>query len=506
MTGREIPKLVSMFESGEINIPEFQREFVWSNIQVRDLAESIYRRYPIGVLTFYEVPQDLRRSERERFWVLDGQQRLLSLVIIMKGKVEAYRGGRKETIMIDIWFDPVNESFELRAPRTDEEKKKWIKLSELLQIPDRKQLEELLFKKGYGLEEKVRISALWHTFREDYKVFVHELPENLNLDDLANIFVRTNFAGTRVRGLDVYSTMITVSSPGLIGEVRSFAAGLPIDIDYGILIRTLVAFATDGKVKLANRVFDQAKRLKEVVESKKGDLKNIAEDVKKCVQIVVELLQKYGVTELPTENVIPVMAYYVYKRDVLVPEEEEGLFKWFILASFFGRYSSSAETRLDEDLETIKRRGSYLDLIKNIEQKEGNLKQRLLDYIDAGEYDRNTKLILYALLRMSNAKDFRTQEQLVLANSVVHHIFPKKFLKDEKLANDIGNLTLLTHSTNIKLSAVLPENYLPTVPVEILKEHYIPLEKELWRLENKEKFIQKRKENLKRVAEKFFEL
>lgn len=69
-------------------------------------------------------------------------------------------------------------------------------------------------------------------------MFVHELPENLNLDDLANIFVRTNFAGTRVRGLDVYSTMITVSSPGLIGEVRSFVAGLPIDIDYGILIRT----------------------------------------------------------------------------------------------------------------------------------------------------------------------------------------------------------------------------------------------------------------------------
>jgi len=86
VTEREIPRLVSMFESGEINIPEFQREFVWSNIQVRDLAESIYRRYPIGVLTFYEVPQDLRRSERERFWVLDGQQRLLSLDYNYEGK------------------------------------------------------------------------------------------------------------------------------------------------------------------------------------------------------------------------------------------------------------------------------------------------------------------------------------------------------------------------------------------------------------------------------------
>jgi len=67
----------------------------------------------------------------------------------------------------------------------------------------------------------VRISTLWSRFREDYRVLVYELPETLNLDDLANIFVRTNFAGTRVRGLDVYSTMIAVTSsasPGLIKD------------------------------------------------------------------------------------------------------------------------------------------------------------------------------------------------------------------------------------------------------------------------------------------------
>jgi hypothetical protein len=498
----KIPALVSAFEDGEIVIPEFQREFVWSNNQVRDLAESIYRKYPIGVLTFCRVPQSLRTSERERFWVLDGQQRLLSLVIIMKGKVDAYRGGRKETVMIDLWFDPVNESFELRPPRTDEEEKKWIKLSELLQITETKDLERLLFERDYSVEEKVRISTLWLRFRQEYEVFVYELSETLSLDDLANIFVRTNFAGTRVRGLDVYSTMIAVTSPGLIRDIRNFTANLPIDIDYGILIRTLVAFITDGKVKLASRVFDQAKKLKEVIEDKKDVLKDMTDNVKKCVQYVVEMLQRLGVTELPTENVIPVMAYYVYKRRALMPEEEEGIFKWFILASFFGRYSSSAETRLDEDLNTIKNGGSYIDLIKNIEQREGNLKLRLMEYIDAGEYDKNAKLLLYALLRMTNARDFKTLDPPTLANSVVHHIFPRRFVRDEKLANDIGNLTLLTHSTNMKLSAMLPENYLATIPPEVLKEHYIPLEKDLWKLENIEKFIQRRRENLKESCRK----
>lgn len=61
----------------------------------------------------------------------------------------------------------------------------------------------MLRERGFSPDEQDRISTLWATFREDYKVFVHELSEALDLDDLGNIFVRTNFAGTRVRGTDV---------------------------------------------------------------------------------------------------------------------------------------------------------------------------------------------------------------------------------------------------------------------------------------------------------------
>jgi len=115
----KIRELVEMVENGEIDVPEFQREFVWSNNQVRDLAESIYKSYPIGLLVFYKIPSQLR-SQNKRYWVLDGQQRLLSLVLIMKGQVKAIRGGQETTIRLDIWFDPKNEKFELRRPVTEE--------------------------------------------------------------------------------------------------------------------------------------------------------------------------------------------------------------------------------------------------------------------------------------------------------------------------------------------------------------------------------------------------
>jgi hypothetical protein len=55
------------------------------------------------LIILYEIPDALRKKQ-ERFWVLDGQQRLLSLTLIMKGKVEAIKDGEKKTVKLDIWF------------------------------------------------------------------------------------------------------------------------------------------------------------------------------------------------------------------------------------------------------------------------------------------------------------------------------------------------------------------------------------------------------------------
>jgi len=88
----KIPELVRMSSEAEIVIPELQREFVWSDNQVRDLAESIYKEYPVGLLTLYKVPHEMK-SASEKYWVLDGQQRLLSLALLTKGEIEALRKG-----------------------------------------------------------------------------------------------------------------------------------------------------------------------------------------------------------------------------------------------------------------------------------------------------------------------------------------------------------------------------------------------------------------------------
>ena len=68
--------------SGALDIPEFQRGFVWSPKQVRDLAESLWLDYPIGFFLLWDKGSNGNRAKR--FWVVDGQQRVTSLCLMFK--------------------------------------------------------------------------------------------------------------------------------------------------------------------------------------------------------------------------------------------------------------------------------------------------------------------------------------------------------------------------------------------------------------------------------------
>lgn len=49
-----VSKLVEEFESGNIAIPEIQRDVLWKAEQVRDLIDSISQAYPCGSLILWE--------------------------------------------------------------------------------------------------------------------------------------------------------------------------------------------------------------------------------------------------------------------------------------------------------------------------------------------------------------------------------------------------------------------------------------------------------------------
>ena len=59
-----IDELARRIQSGDILLPKFQREFVWSRGQILTLLDSIVRNYPIGSVLLWQSRQELRSENK----------------------------------------------------------------------------------------------------------------------------------------------------------------------------------------------------------------------------------------------------------------------------------------------------------------------------------------------------------------------------------------------------------------------------------------------------------
>jgi len=115
---KTFPNLLSAIEQGQIKIPQFQRDFVWTMQRSAGLIDSIIKGYPIGTFIFWRTKERLRsvkdiggqvlpEPEQGEFvdYVLDGQQRLTSLFASLRGVVLTREDGREDDfskIFIDL--------------------------------------------------------------------------------------------------------------------------------------------------------------------------------------------------------------------------------------------------------------------------------------------------------------------------------------------------------------------------------------------------------------------
>ena len=108
----EIRTLIDEIKSNRMRLPEMQRAYVWKSTQVRDLLDSLYRKYPTGTILRWETTQkvptrDFAVSQDDTkyesyYLLLDGQQRLTSLKAILCGEPVNVRGRKRA---IDIYFN-----------------------------------------------------------------------------------------------------------------------------------------------------------------------------------------------------------------------------------------------------------------------------------------------------------------------------------------------------------------------------------------------------------------
>ena len=122
------------------------------------------------------------------------------------------------------------------------------------------------------------------------------------------------------------------------------------------------------------------------------------------------------------------------------------------------------------------------------------------------------------LTRVWHAKDFESEldlsHHLLGHNSTLelHHLFPKARLykagykKPE--VNALANFTFLTKDTNLLISSELPEVYLARYAAStpgLIESHWIPMDRELWKLSNYREFLDERRKLLAKAANDFLD-
>ncbi|TQE98161.1 MAG: DUF262 domain-containing protein, partial [Spiribacter salinus] len=212
-----VSQVLADVRSDKIAIPELQRPFVWKSWQVRDLMDSLYNGYPVGYLiTWQSVGAKLKGGDvaTHQQILIDGQQRVTALRAAIAG--QSVVGKRYQKKRIVIAFNPITEEFATSTPAI-RKSKQWIHdVSEFYSGTS-----QLTFLRNYfknnpeSDEEKVEASVTRLAAVEHAQVGVISLADDLDVETVAEIFVRINAKGVPLSSADfVMSKIATYGDEG----------------------------------------------------------------------------------------------------------------------------------------------------------------------------------------------------------------------------------------------------------------------------------------------------
>lgn len=507
LLNKTVNELLIDIERGKIALPDMQREFIWENTQIRDLVDSLYKNHPIGMILLWQTNPDdnvpittIEDTEREvnnyTELVIDGQQRLTSLLLVKKGVI--FRGSKERTIKL--LFNPFEEKFELEIPPL-KNKPEWFDVTRVIKggeysVVNRENLKQIGWSDEKIYESLRKLGEVRNIFigaRNNIPVFT--ISSDIEYEEVADIFVKINSKGTRIRITELLLALLALKIPGTFrNDFRNYIEELEDkgwDIDASIVIRSLVAISVkQGRLAYFRSI---ARNISEKDLRRNWDItkKSLGE----CLRILEENLGIRNSEISPSQYVLIPLTYYISQKGNAFSERDTKEFiLWFLLASFWGRYAGSPETRLDEDIRSITENKNLRELFHLLKSQVGRL---LVDEERFRGKSKNSKLLLYVVARNEGAEDWWKGHRITTSDYEEHHIIPRSLLKKEgyeySLIDDASNIAFLTEKANRKISNAQPEKYLETIDPAKLEKQFVPLDKNLWKIENYERFLQQRR-------------
>lgn len=511
--------ILSQIELGSVALPEFQRGYVWNRDQVRSLMYSLYHRYPIGSLMVWLTKTESTPARGDGplspgsvKLLLDGQQRMTSLYGIIRGEAPRFFDDHSQAFA-GLYFNLQDESFEYYASVKMRDNPLWVDVSAVMRTGAGKFIAQMYRDMGDD--------PMCETYAERLNTLAGIKTVDLHIEDVAgadktvdvvvDIFNRVNSGGTKLSKDDLALAKICAEWPQAREEMKVRPdkwRKREYDFRLDWLLRNINSVVTGEALFSALRDVEIPQFQQGLVQAEKA--------IDTLLDMIAGRLGLDGGAVLGGPACFPLMARYLMQRSGHLSDyrERDKLLYWYILTFLRGRYAGSTETILNQDLNAIKDSNGALDrLIALLRQNRGDLRVHPSDFMG---WNRGARFypLLYMLTRMSHAQDWETGIELSnhllghLSRLELHHIFPKALLYKHGYsrpeANALANFAFLTQDTNLKISDRPPADYLPEFAVKqpgVLESHWIPMDPQLWKVENYADFLAARRDQLAQAAD-----
>lgn len=494
-------------------LPDIQREYVWlkkaDEKKIEQLFDSILRGYPIGSFLFWKLPKediaksdeqdsdklnfqlyqfitnyDERKPHNEKirieqikrddlYIVLDGQQRLTSLYIGLKGtRTLKKKNARNDNpnayeekrLYLNLKHQPNmdnpedNYEFEFHAQKPENDKKHfWFKVGDILESESVWNYAQEHGLKGNELDLLENLSKAFHT--KQLISFFEETEKNLN--KVLNIFIRVNSGGVKLSYSDLLMSILTASFSSDIRKKMNELVDALKDKGFSnmgqdqVLKTCLLLIGKDTTFELKN--FNK-KNIKEIEDN--------WEKITKSIYNAAELLENFGYAGyLGSAYILSSLAYFYFlnSNSKMNESDEKQALKFIRNAQITSYFTPSTDTKLNNIAHSMKDAPTFESFNHNLATHETSPLKITNDAIEEMMCSSSHARVFPILQILYPNLKYKT------TTFHIDHIYPKsKFKKENKkldkdfyeCGNHLYNLQLLEGAENSAKKDKNPEVWL----------------------------------------------
>lgn len=525
----KISTALDKIDEKQLFVPAFQREYVWKRDDAKELIDSLIREYPTGTMLTWETntPPELKGPHRYDAKqgavriLLDGQQRLTTLYMLIRGELPPYYTAPE--ILNDTRGLYVNvETMELEYYKKlkMQNDPRWQNLTDIFQRRIRardivRALEDRGETIARELDDKIHDNVLAVERILDREFPEQTIPIKASVREAIDIFYKVNASGVSLTEAELALAQIS----GYWPEARDIfkrklveleERGFVFKLDFIVFALLACVHHSGANMKLLHDAGND-----ETIRAAWKQLESGTLDY------VVNIMQSHAFVDHSDEinsvyALIPIIAFCFQKATSgsggghLSELEIRKIVKWFYYSQIRARYISQLPQKLDRDLKMVRDSSQPFDELLRVIQDE-----RALEILPDEFEGRTISHPLYPMMRWY----FKSREAYCFTTGVKlrqpmgrkyalesDHIFPFSKLKAAgygvenrmkyALAQELTNRAILTQIANRTKSATTAHAYLTEVSArnpDALAKQSIPADPHLWETENYEAFLKARR-------------